>query len=160
MTERDQFKTLKVIQKSLAANFVLAKPGDKDYKKPLRASNNKKNYLYPSLNVTYFHKKRITRSFQAEIPITMAVGIADLYGVDAINTMDCYQIDTFDEYAGKMAAFEAIIKRAVRAAINKKSKKKYDENFHRFFILYNLTMNHIRLNLPTPEKYVRIPKII
>lgn len=157
MNDYYQQQTLFVIKRALSKVFVLTKPGDLDHTKPLRASNMGKTYPFPSVNVTYYHKKRINRSFQAELPIVLALGIADLYDIDTILTMDLYQVDTFDEYLGKMEAFKAIFKKAVRAASNKKLDKKYDENFYRVFILYNLTLNYVRLYRPVPKEYVKIP---
>lgn len=153
---------LHIIEKAVRANFDTIRRDDPKYYKPLRATDNDKNPFEPSVRVKFSHKGEVKEaSFQKELPIVMAVGIADHYDIDPLSTMQRFSIDMQPEYDYKLDAFNACMDASRRAVIFKMQENlnTLDDAFsgwldsYRFYLKYELVMNYIRLYGPRESTF-------
>lgn len=135
-----------LIHKAIDANFHCFRKGMPGYQKPLRAIEyNKTSYEDP----IKLEKDGKDVSVWTTLPIVMAIGFSDAFGIHRDDAMDLWLIDTDEEYDYKLMLYHMCLEKALKTYANKLSTGKIDdEGAYRFFVKYNLVNNYINFHRP------------
>ena len=151
---------LRTIWKAVDANFYCIRPKESNFYKPLRAKHPDRKSIAPHIKVRFTHNgKDYDTAFQIETPIITAIGLADFFAIDPIDTMDMFAIEAMPEYEYKLAAYTAMIRQANLAAAlraNEESTENLPDNMkedYRFFCKVQLCMNYIKFHSPQKSEY-------
>lgn len=162
-------QVLDLIWSAVDKNFLCIRPGAPNFYKPLRARGNQSNsFIAPYIKTQFTcDGKDYDTSFQVELPVITAIGLADFYAVDPMDSMDRFDIEKYPEYQYKLAAFNALIKQAnlaaslrLRQECNTEDLPKDMQQDYRYFVKFQLCQNYIRLHQPVVNSFVDLSELM